>query len=145
MKRREFITLLGGAALTWPLAVRAQQSGKIYTIGLFTAGSLEELTMMTAVLPDALRELGWIEGKNVAYERRYANNRLERLPELAAELVRLDVDVIVAIGISRHLRLSRLRRRFRLSWRRPATRWRAVPHSLRIRAGRRGNKAPSAG
>ncbi len=125
MKRREFITLLGGAALTWPLAVRAQQSGKIYTIGLFTAGSLEELTMVTTVFPDALQELGWIEGKNVAFERRYADNRLERLPELAAELVRLDVDVIVAIGISRHLRLSRLRRRFRLSWRRPATRWRA--------------------
>jgi putative tryptophan/tyrosine transport system substrate-binding protein len=90
MKRREFITRVAGAA--------AQQAGKIYTIGLFTAGSLEELTMVTAVFPDALRELGWIEGKNVAFERRYADNRLERLPELAAELVRLDVDVIVAIG-----------------------------------------------
>jgi putative tryptophan/tyrosine transport system substrate-binding protein len=98
IKRREFITLLGGAAAAWPLAARAQQAGKIYTIGLFTAGSLEELTMVTAVFPDALRELGWIEGKNVAFERRYADNCLERLPELAAELVRLDVDVIVAIG-----------------------------------------------
>ncbi len=98
MKRREFISLLGGAAAAGPLAARAQQSGKIYTIGLFTAGSLEELTMVTTVFPDALRELGWIEGKNVAFERRYADNRLERLPELAAELVRLDVDVIVAIG-----------------------------------------------
>jgi putative ABC transport system substrate-binding protein len=69
MKRRDFLTLLGGAA-AWPLAARAQQAGKIYTIGFLTPGSLEELAMVTAVFPDALRELGWIEGKNVAFERR---------------------------------------------------------------------------
>src|SRR5215471_958954 len=95
--RRKFLATLGGAA-AWPLAARAQQAGKIYTIGFLTPGSLEELAMVTAVFPDALRELGWIEGKNVAFERRYAENRPERLPELAAELVRLNVDVIVAIG-----------------------------------------------
>jgi putative ABC transport system substrate-binding protein len=97
IERRKFLTTLGGAA-AWPLAARAQQAGKIYTIGFLTPGSLEELAMVTAVFPDALRELGWIEGKNVAFERRYAENRPERLPELAAELVRLNVDVIVAIG-----------------------------------------------
>jgi putative tryptophan/tyrosine transport system substrate-binding protein len=96
--RRKFLAALGGAAAAWPLAARAQQAGKIYTIGFLTPGSLEELAMVTAVFPDALRELGWIEGKNVAFERRYAENRPERLPELAAELVRLNVDVIVAIG-----------------------------------------------
>jgi ABC-type uncharacterized transport system substrate-binding protein len=98
MRRRDFITLLGGGAAAWPLAARAQRAGKISTIGLFTAGSLEELAMVLAAFPNALRELGWIEGKNVTFERRYAENRLERLPELAAELVRLNVDVIVTVG-----------------------------------------------
>jgi putative ABC transport system substrate-binding protein len=97
MKRREFITLLGGAAAAWPLAGRAQQPGKAYRIGLFNAGS-EPPSELRSVIPDALRELGWIEGKNVFFECRYAENRLERLPEFAAELVRLNVDVIVATG-----------------------------------------------
>jgi hypothetical protein len=66
MQRREFIALLGVVAAGWPLAAFAQQAGKIYTIGLLTAGSLEELTTMFAVFPVAVRELGWIEGKNVA-------------------------------------------------------------------------------
>jgi putative ABC transport system substrate-binding protein len=93
-KRREFITLLGGAA-AWPLAARAQQAGKVHLIGLFNAGSVPPF--LNAFF-DALRESGWIEGKNVTFEHRYAENRLERLPELAAELVRLNVDVIVAAG-----------------------------------------------
>jgi hypothetical protein len=94
IRRRAFITLLGGAA-TWPFAARAQQPGKAYRIGLFYAGS-EPPSELRSAIPDALRELGWIEGKNVIFERRYAENRLERLHEFAAELVRLDVDVIVA-------------------------------------------------
>src|SRR6516225_9128775 len=97
MTRREFITLLGGAA-AWPLAARAQQAGKIRTIGILSAGSFGPTVLSVAVLPDALRTLGWIEGKNIVFERRYAENRVERLPELAAELVRLNVDVIVGIG-----------------------------------------------
>jgi ABC-type uncharacterized transport system substrate-binding protein len=96
MKRREFISLLGGAAVVWPLATRAQQAGKIRTIGILNAGSAG--VPSAVVLPDALRELGWIEGKNIVFERRYAENRVERLPELAAELVRLNVDVIVGLG-----------------------------------------------
>jgi putative ABC transport system substrate-binding protein len=93
MRRREFITLLGGAA-AWPIAARAQQAG-IYRVGWLDPGST--LTFTRAFI-DALRELGWIEEKNVAFEFRYAENHLKRLPEFAAELVRLKVDVIVAVG-----------------------------------------------
>jgi putative ABC transport system substrate-binding protein len=96
VKRRQFITLLGSAAAAWPRAARAQQAGKIRTIGILNAGSAG--VPSAVVFPDALRELGWIEGQNVVIERRYAENRVERLPELAAELVRLNVDVIVGIG-----------------------------------------------
>ena len=94
MKRREFITLLGGAA-AWPLAARAQQAGKIHKVG-YLSPSLP--SVYSPLLFDDLRELGWFEGKNVTFEYRFAENRLERLPELAAELVRLNVDVIVAVG-----------------------------------------------
>src|SRR5215470_5388874 len=96
VRRRAFITLLSGAAafsLLWP-AAQAQQPGKIPTIGLLSAGSATS----SPALFDALRELGWIEGKNVAFEHRYADNRIERLPEFAAELVRRKVDLIVSFG-----------------------------------------------
>jgi putative ABC transport system substrate-binding protein len=93
-RRREFITLLGGAA-AWPLAARGQQAGKIHKVG-YLSPSLP--SVYSPLLFDNLRELGWIEGKTVTFEHRFAENRLERLPELAAELVRLNVDVIVAVG-----------------------------------------------
>jgi putative ABC transport system substrate-binding protein len=96
MKRREFITLLGGAAASWPLAVHAQRPRK-YTIGHFSAGSAQAPETWS-VFVEALRQLGLVEGENLTFERRYAENRLDRLPELAAELVRLKVDVIVALG-----------------------------------------------
>jgi putative tryptophan/tyrosine transport system substrate-binding protein len=97
--RRKFLATLGGAAAAWPLAARAQQGGKKYTIGLFSAGiRLPENAPAWIAFLSAMRELGWIEGKNVVFEGRYADNRLERLPALAEELVRLNVDVIVAIG-----------------------------------------------
>jgi len=95
--RRELLVALGGAAAAWPLAARAQQAEKLRAIGYLNPGSGPPAPGITALF-DALAELGWIEGKNVVFERRYAENRLERLPELAAELVRLNVDVIVAIG-----------------------------------------------
>jgi putative tryptophan/tyrosine transport system substrate-binding protein len=98
MKRRQFITLLGGAAAAWPLVARAQQAGKIHTIGWLSAGAFDPTGPSLIAFLTALRELGWIEGKNVAFEPRYAENRLERLPQLAAELVRLNVDVIVSVG-----------------------------------------------
>jgi putative ABC transport system substrate-binding protein len=97
MRRREFITLLGGAT-AWPFAARAQQGGKMRAIGYLSAGTPLTLVDATAAFTDALRELGWVEGKNVAFERRYAENRLERLAESAEELVHLNVDVIVAEG-----------------------------------------------
>src|SRR6266496_3557102 len=96
MRRRDFIALLGGAAV-WPLAARAQQGGKVYRIGFFSAGAANTPHLRAAFV-ETLRKLGWIEGKNVVFEYRYAENRLERLPELAEELVRLNVDIIVAPG-----------------------------------------------
>ena len=96
--RRELLAALGGA-VAWPLAARAQQGGKKYTIGLFSAAiRLPENAPAWIAFLGAMRELGWIEGKNVVFEGRYADNRLERLPALAEELLRLNVDVIVAIG-----------------------------------------------
>jgi putative ABC transport system substrate-binding protein len=96
MRRRDFIKVIAGSAAAWPLAARAQQGGKKYVIGRFSAGSMNEPT--NDDFTEALRELGWVEGENVVFERRYAENRLERLPELAADLVRLKVDVIAAGG-----------------------------------------------
>ena len=98
MNRRDFITLLGGAAAAWPLAARAQQPGKVYRIGYITAGAANSAPHLLSAFHDALEALGWMEGKNVVYEDRYAENRLDRLSEVAAELVRLKVDVIVTGG-----------------------------------------------
>jgi putative ABC transport system substrate-binding protein len=96
MRRRDFIKVVAGSAVVWPLTARAQQGGKKYVIGRFSAGSVTD--PVNDVLTEALRESGWVEGENVVFERRYAENRLERLPELAADLVRLNVDVILAGG-----------------------------------------------
>jgi putative tryptophan/tyrosine transport system substrate-binding protein len=97
MRRREFITLLGGAAAVWPLAARAQQS-RIARIGALYIG-LADAESFKNELREGLRELGYVEGQNVAFEFRSAEGRLDRLPELAAELVRLKVDVIVALYV----------------------------------------------
>jgi putative ABC transport system substrate-binding protein len=97
MRRREFITLLGGAMASWPLAVGAQQTAKLPRLGFLTAGTPAGIPGLPGLL-EGLRQLGWIEGKTIVIEYRYAENRNDRLPELAAELVRLNVDVIVAAG-----------------------------------------------
>jgi putative ABC transport system substrate-binding protein len=97
MKRREFIALIGGAAAS-PLAAHAQQRTKVYRIGFFSAGAEVRPSKNWSIFVDRLRELGWIEGKNIVFEPRYAENRLNRLPALAEELVRLDVDLIVTVG-----------------------------------------------
>src|SRR5689334_2272989 len=96
MRRREFILALGGA-VAWSTAARGQQARKRYIVGRFSAGSGTN-NPFADVLTEALRELGWVEGENVIFERRYAEDRLERLPEMAADLVRLKVDVIMAGG-----------------------------------------------
>ena len=90
MNRREFISLVGGAAAAWPLAVRAQQPKKIARIGVIN------LVTTSNSFRQGLRELGYVEGKNILVEYRTAEGKIERLPELVSELVRLNVDVIIA-------------------------------------------------
>jgi putative ABC transport system substrate-binding protein len=95
MQRREFITLLGGAAAAWPLAARAQQARKLPTIGFLGAATPSVASQWVTAFEKRLRELGWIEGRTVAIEYRWAEARTERYSEIAAELVGLKVDVIV--------------------------------------------------
>src|SRR5260370_38059347 len=95
MRRREFITLLGGAAAL-PLAARAQQAaGRVYRIGSLTISSREQTLHLFRAFEEGLRSLGYRVGENVAIEYRFADGKMERLPALAADLVRLGVDVIV--------------------------------------------------
>jgi len=94
MQRRSFITLLGGAAAAWPLAARAQQTRKVPTIGFLGANTPTVQSHWTAAFVQRLRELGWIEGRTIAIEYRWAEGRHERFAEIAAEFVRLKVDVI---------------------------------------------------
>jgi len=94
IKRREVITLLGIAA-AWPFAARAQQPGRRPTIGFLGANSPEVQAQWTAAFVERLRELGWIEGRNVAIEYRWAETHFDRSPGFIAEFVRLKVDVIV--------------------------------------------------
>jgi putative ABC transport system substrate-binding protein len=98
MRRREFITLLGGAAAGWPIAARAQQSSKVPIIGFLGAATPSGWSSNVAAFVQRLRELGWIEGRSVAIEYRWAEGRSERYTEIAAEFVRLKVDVIVTVG-----------------------------------------------
>jgi putative ABC transport system substrate-binding protein len=97
MKRREFITVLGGAA-AWPLAARAQQTGKLARIGFLGAAFESGFAKRVEGFRSGLRDLGYVEGTNAIIEYRWADEKYERLPELAAELVRSKVNVIVAHG-----------------------------------------------
>jgi putative tryptophan/tyrosine transport system substrate-binding protein len=97
VRRREFITLLGGAA-AWPLAARAQQAGKLSTIGFLGPNTRSAASEWVAALVQRLRELGWIEGRTITIEYRWAEGRAERFAQIAAEFVRLKVDVIVTYG-----------------------------------------------
>src|SRR6185369_1447193 len=98
MRRREFITLLGGVAASWPLAARAQQAGKLPTIGFLGTTTPSAQNQWTAAFVQRLRELGWIEGRTVAIEYRWGEGRTERFAEFVAEFVSLQVDVIVTHG-----------------------------------------------
>jgi ABC-type uncharacterized transport system substrate-binding protein len=99
MKRREFITLIGGAA-AWPLAARAQQP-TMPIVGFLHPGSAAMNKYVAAALRKGLAEAGYVEGRNVTIEFRWANNQLRLMPELAADLVGLPATVIVAAGALR--------------------------------------------
>jgi putative ABC transport system substrate-binding protein len=98
MRRREFITLLGGTAVAWPLAARAQQTPKLPTIGFLGSATPSSWGSWITAFVQRLRELGWTEGRNVAIEVRWGEGRSERFAEIVAEFVRLKVDVIVTGG-----------------------------------------------
>jgi putative tryptophan/tyrosine transport system substrate-binding protein len=95
LQRREFITLLGGAAAAWPLAARAQQAAKLPTIGLLVPGTPASHGKWVTAFVQRLGELGWTEGRTVAIEYRWAEGHMERFAEIAAEFVTLKVDVIL--------------------------------------------------
>jgi len=105
MDRRTFIVSVAGGFLPEPFAAAAQQPTEMRRVGFLSAGSA--VRALRIIFDESLANLGWIEGKNVVFERRYAENKLERLPELAAELIRLRPDVIVAAGTLAPLALKR--------------------------------------
>ena len=98
VRRRQFITLIGGGAAAWPLAARAQQSGKLPKIGLLGSGTAAVQGPWVAAFVQRMRELGWIEGRTVVLEVRWAEGRPERFTEIAAEFVRFKVEVIMTYG-----------------------------------------------
>jgi len=98
MRRRQFICIVGGAAGTWPLLARAQQPAKLPTIGFLGTSTSAAWSPWIAAFVQRLRELGWIEGRTVAFEVRWAEGDTERFESIAAELVRLKVDVMVTSG-----------------------------------------------
>ena len=97
MRRREFITLLGGATASWPIPARAQQP-KMPIVGFLGSGTPATQSLSSSAFAQRLRELNWIEGRTFAIEYRWADGRDERYAEFAADLVRLKVDVIFATG-----------------------------------------------
>ena len=102
MRRREFIAALGGMAVAWPLAARAQQPAKVPRIGYLAVVRLElpEVQATLDAFRQSLRELGYVEAQSIIIEYRTAEGRVERLPDLAADLVRLKVDLIVTVSQS---------------------------------------------
>ena len=99
IRRREFVVTLGGTAVAWPLAARAQQAA-MPVVGLLGAGGFEADAFRVAAFREGLKETGYVEGRNVAIEYRNADGHYDRLPALAAELVRSQVTVIVGIGVT---------------------------------------------
>ena len=98
MRRREFITLLGGAAVAWPLVARAQQSHKVPRIGVLLLGTPTSFAGRTQAFVEGLRDLGYVDGRTVAIKWKWGQDRVDRLPDLAADPVRSTVNVIVTGG-----------------------------------------------
>src|SRR5260370_12217708 len=94
MKRREFLTLLGGGALAWPLAARAQQPGKTSRVGYIRAGTPHNDPFREEFVR-GMRDLGYVEGRNIAYEFRHYGDDVESIPSLIGDLLRAKVDLIV--------------------------------------------------
>jgi len=94
--RRAFITMVGGSVFSTPFAVEAQQAGGVRRIGYLAGGSAKVNVTYLDAFRQGLRELGWVEGQNIVVEYRHAEGRFDRLPDLAAELARLKVDLIFA-------------------------------------------------
>src|SRR5262249_30842340 len=99
MRRRDFISLLGGAATAWPMATGAQQPAKLRTIGFMGTTTPSAWQPWTVPFVQRLRELGWIEGRTFAIEYRWAEGRADRWDDIAAELARLKIDIVVAAGV----------------------------------------------
>ena len=129
LTRRAFITLLGGAA-AWPVAARAQPGKKIPRTGVLWPNPPATFDF----LRQGLKDFGYVEGRNIAFEFRWAEGTLDKLPEMATELVRLQVDVIVTLPRRLRWQPSRPHNPFPLSSWRWATRWRAA--SCRVSRGR---------
>ena len=106
IRRREFITLLGGAAAAWPLAVHAQQPAKVPTIGFLGSGTATTAGAWVVAFSQRLRELGWIEDRAIKIDLRWAEGRNDRSAEIATDFVRLKVDVIVTYG-SEHVQIAK--------------------------------------
>ena len=96
LKRREFITLLGGAAAAWPVAARAQRTGRLQHIAVLTLRSEQQSAPLLSAFRDGLRDLGYVEGQNVSFDYRYSDGDVERLKLLAQELLSLKPDVVLA-------------------------------------------------
>ena len=97
MKRRQFITLLGGAAAAWPLAARAQPENKLWRIGFLSPRAPSQINLIDA-FRQGMRDLGYVEGRTFLIEARYADGQYDRLPTLARELLELGADIILAVG-----------------------------------------------
>ena len=98
MRRRKFIMLLGSAAAAWPLAARAQRQPKLARIGFLGSTFASAWASRVEVFRSGLRDLGYVEGENIAIEFRWAEDKYDQLPRLAAELISLKVDVLVTYG-----------------------------------------------
>src|SRR5262250_1590732 len=107
MDRRAFITVVSGSILAMPLAGEAQHSPKVWRIGFLSPFSADLTKAWQVSLHQGLRELGYVEGKNIVIEQRYADGRLERLADLARELVRLQTDVFIVHGLSNAIQAAR--------------------------------------
>jgi putative ABC transport system substrate-binding protein len=108
MRRRDFISAIAGSAAAWPLAAHAQQAGRLPTVGILGTGSASTQGQWNAAFVQRLRELGWIEGRTLVIETRWAKGRNERFADIAAEFVRLKTDVIVAAGTAPVMTVKRV-------------------------------------